>query len=156
MNAPNGIIWLDHIGWKYNDGGRSAAGFRGETGDCVTRAIAIATCQDYLTVYNSLNGIRDGLRQTKRVSKSSARDGVVRNVYDRYLKSIGWFWTPVMSIGSGCQMRLHQNDLPAGTIIARVTHHMVAVIDGVIHDTHDCSRGGTRCVYGYWSKQVSA
>jgi hypothetical protein len=27
------------------------------------------------------------------------------------------------------------------------------VIDGVIHDTHDCSRGGTRCVYGYWRKE---
>jgi hypothetical protein len=24
------------------------------------------------------------------------------------------------------------------------------VIDGVLHDTHDCTRGGTRCVYGYW------
>jgi len=30
------------------------------------------------------------------------------------------------------------------------------VIDGVLHDTHDCSRDGTRCVYGYWlySKQA--
>jgi hypothetical protein len=26
------------------------------------------------------------------------------------------------------------------------------VIDGVIHDTFDPSRGGTRCVYGYWIK----
>jgi hypothetical protein len=26
-----------------------------------------------------------------------------------------------------------------------------AVIDGVIYDTPDCSRGGTRCVYGYFS-----
>jgi hypothetical protein len=27
----------------YDDGGRSAAGFKGKTSDCVTRAIAIAT-----------------------------------------------------------------------------------------------------------------
>jgi hypothetical protein len=27
----------------YDDGGRSAAGFKGKTGDCVTRAIAIGT-----------------------------------------------------------------------------------------------------------------
>jgi len=26
------------------------------------------------------------------------------------------------------------------------------VLDGVIHDTHDPSRGGRRCVYGYWSR----
>lgn len=25
-------------------------------------------------------------------------------------------------------------------------------MDGVIHDTHDCSRKGSRCVYGYFSK----
>jgi hypothetical protein len=24
------------------------------------------------------------------------------------------------------------------------------MIDGIIYDTHDCSRRGKRCVYGYW------
>jgi hypothetical protein len=27
---------------------------------------------------------------------------------------------------------------------------LCAVIDGVIHDTFNPSRGGSRCVYGYW------
>ncbi len=31
--------------------------------------------------------------------------------------------------------------------------HYTAVIDGVINDTHDPSREGTRCVYGYWVAQ---
>lgn len=48
--------------WVYNNGGRAAAGYRGEAGDCVTR-------------------------------------------------------------------------------------------DGVIRDTHDPSRDGTRCVYGYWTAE---
>jgi hypothetical protein len=26
----------------------------------------------------------------------------------------------------------------------------VAVVDGVVRDTHDSSRDGTRCVYGFW------
>jgi len=55
-----------------------------------------------------------------------------------------------MQIGSGCRVHLRADDLPAGRLIVKVTHHLVAVIDGVIHDTHNCSRGGTRCVYGYW------
>jgi hypothetical protein len=38
----------------YNDGGRKAAGFKGTTGDCVTRAIAIATDRPYIEVYNAL------------------------------------------------------------------------------------------------------
>lgn len=28
--------------------------------------------------------------------------------------------------------------------------HVCAVINGVIHDTFDSSREGSRCVYGYW------
>ena len=33
---------------------------------------------------------------------------------------------------------------------ARLSGHLAAVIDGVVHDIHDCSRDGTRCVYGYF------
>jgi hypothetical protein len=36
------------------------------------------------------------------------------------------------------------------------SRHLVAVIDGVIHDTHDCSRDGTRCVYGYFQPSAEA
>ena len=32
-----------HMEWIYSDGGRAAAGYKGDAGDCVTRAIAIAT-----------------------------------------------------------------------------------------------------------------
>jgi hypothetical protein len=35
---------MEHI---HDDGGRAAAGFVGKTGDCVTRAITIATGKDY-------------------------------------------------------------------------------------------------------------
>ena len=32
-------------------------------------------------------------------------------------------------------------------------HKNITVIkDGILHDTYDCSRNGTRCVYGYWTK----
>jgi hypothetical protein len=55
-----------------------------------------------------------------------------------------------MAIGSGCKVHLKADELPKGTIIANVSGHFVCVIDGVIQDTYDCSRGGTRCVYGYY------
>src|SRR5215469_13132423 len=41
--------------WVYDDGGRAAAGFKGKTGDCVTRAIAIALEKPYAEVYESIN-----------------------------------------------------------------------------------------------------
>lgn len=40
--------------WVEDDGGRVAAGFRGHTGDCVVRAITIATQQPYAIVYAAL------------------------------------------------------------------------------------------------------
>jgi hypothetical protein len=57
-----------------------------------------------------------------------------------------------MQIGSGCNTHLKADELPSGRLVCNVSRHAVAVIDGVIHDTHDCSRGGKRCVYGYWHK----
>ncbi len=136
----------------FHDGGRAAAGFKGTTGDCVTRSIAIATGKTYQEVYDVLNHLamreRIGRRKWKR---SSSRTGVYRRTYQRYLESLGWRWTSTMKIGSGCQVHLRAAELPQGPLLVKVSRHLTAVIDGVIYDTHNCSRGGTRCVYGYFS-----
>lgn len=138
--------------WQPDDGGRAAAGFTGSAGDCVTRSIAIATGTPYRTIYDALNEIAKRHERPRRGRRrSSARDGVNRQTYDRYLKSLGWTWTPTMGIGTGCRVHLRRDELPSGRLIVAVSKHMTAMIDGVIHDTADPSRGGTRCVYGYWS-----
>ena len=147
-----------HIAFVKNDGGRTAAGYRGDTGDCVVRAIAIATGKPYREVYEALHertrswlarparGRRQ--RQARDRHGGSPRDGVPMDVLRQYLAEIGWTWTPTMHIGWGCGV--HLRAVPAGRLIVRVSRHLAAVIDGVLHDTHDCSRDGTRCVYGYW------
>jgi len=132
----------------YDDGGRRAAGFRGDTRDCVTRAIVIATGRDYRTVYDALNAAAQA--RPRRGAAGSARTGLFREVYQPWLESIGWSWTPTMRIGQGCRVHLRADELPAGRIIARLSGHLCAVIDGTVHDLHDPSRGGTRCVYGYF------
>ena len=58
-----------------------------------------------------------------------------------------------MAIGSGCRVHLRAEELPAGRLIARVSKHFVTVVDGICYDTSDPTRGGTRCVYGYFSPQ---
>jgi hypothetical protein len=137
----------------YNDGGRGDAGYEGNTGDCVTRAISIATRLSYKYVYDSLNTMSQDERIGKRKRKlSNARTGVYRQTYERFLNKQGWTFHPTMFIGSGCKVHLTADELPKGTIICRVSRHLCVVIDGVIHDTHDPSRGGTRCVYGYFAK----
>jgi hypothetical protein len=139
--------------FRFNDGGREAAGFRGKTGDCVVRAIVIATEKPYLEVYEALNGLSESERTGKRKRrKSNSRTGVYRVTYQKYLESLGWTWTPTMRIGQGCTIHLRADELPNGRLIVKVSRHLAAVLDGVIHDTSDPSRGGTRCVYGYFRK----
>jgi hypothetical protein len=148
MSAP--------IEWVYDDGGRATAGFLGQTSDCVTRAVAIATGQDYRVTYDAINEqaqaeqpkLRAGRNRGRR---SSARTGVFKATTRRYLADLGWTWTPTMQIGAGCTVHLRRDELPPGRVIVQLSKHVAAVIDGVLRDTHDSSRDGTRCVYGYWT-----
>ena len=57
-----------------------------------------------------------------------------------------------MFIGQGCKVHLKKSELPAGTLLVSCSKHITVVIEGVLNDTYDCSRKGTRCVYGYWTK----
>jgi len=138
----------------FDDGGRASAGYKGHANDCVTRAIAIATGKPYQEIYDSLNQLAKAEKIGKRKkSKSSSRTGVYKYSYAKYLASLGWKWVPTMQIGSGCQVHLRQGELPSGRLIVSVSRHLVAVIDGVIHDLNNPARGGNRCVYGYYMKE---
>lgn len=140
--------------WIFDDGGRAEAGYKGKTGDCVCRAFAIAAERPYQEVYDLINEFAKQERTGKRKkSVSNARTGVFRQTTRKVAKHYGFKWVPLMQIGSGCTVHLDGKELPKGRIVCKVTHHCVAVIDGVIHDTHDCSRDGNRCVYGYYVKE---
>ena len=131
----------------YSDGGRAAAGFKGKASDCVVRAVCIAGEYDYLSIYQIAANIED---QNGR--KRSAREGLSKKSTRQLLDMLGWKWTPTMRIGSGCTVHLNENELPKGRLVVSVSKHIVAVIDGEIHDTYDPSRESRRCVYGYWRK----
>lgn len=133
----------------HDDGGRAESRFVGkaEAGDCVARALTIASCEDYGVVYAELAYLSEQMG-----GRRSARDGVKPQVYKRWLADRGWLWTPTMRIGSGCTVHLRAGELPTGRLVVRLSGHICAVIDGVIHDTYDPSRDGTRCVYGYWRR----
>lgn len=59
----------------------TAAGYKGNTGDCVTRAIAIATGRPYQEVYDAL-GQRERTGKRKR-GRSNARTGVYKQTIRR-------------------------------------------------------------------------
>jgi hypothetical protein len=140
--------------WIYDDGGRAEAGRRGRAEDCVCRAIAIATGRPYHEVYDWLNELgkaeRSRTRKGKPVRRSAARTGVHKPTVRKAMAELGWLWTPTMGIGTGCRVHLAVGELPGEPVITQVSGHVCAVIGGVIRDTYDPGREGTRCVYGFW------
>ena len=164
----------------YDDGGRETAGFKGKAGDCVTRAVSIASGEPYADIYRLL---ADGAGRERKSRGRSARNGihVSRSWFKRAMAALGFQWTPTMQIGSGCKVHLADGELPNGRLVVAVSKHYTAVIDGIIYDTHDPQRDicvfrqfpgwqtavlkpgesrnhngiftiSRRCVYGYWRK----
>lgn len=137
---------------KITDGGRSKYFKAKGVGDCVTRAIAIVTGRDYKEVYNEI---------TKLVGYSP-RNGVENKDVKKIMRHFGGCWNACMGVGTGCRIHLSTewsdegyngiHQLPMHSkIICNLSGHVTAVIKGVIHDIYDPSRGGTRCVYGFWA-----
>jgi hypothetical protein len=138
--------------FRYDDGGREAAGYRGaHRRDCAVRAIAIATERDYQEIHDMVIDYAKHERPRGKTKRSHPRTGVRRRTLCRIMDDLGWVWVPTMLVGSGCQVHLRADQLPPGRLVVSVSKHIVAVIDGVVHDTDDgVDRNGTRCVYGYW------
>ncbi len=151
----------------YDDGGRAASGFKGSAGDCVCRAVAIASGKPYAEVYAAM---AKGAGSERGSRGRSARNGVrtSRKWFKDLMCSWGFAWTPTMGIGTGCKVHLHDGELPPGRLVVAVSKHFTAVIDGVVRDTHNPQRevhamvGGPdgravsagvqrRCVYGYYT-----
>ena len=145
--------------FNYNDGGRKLAGYVGDTGDCVCRAVAIASGRPYQEVYDRLAEGNATQRRSKHrrasFGKRTASRGIAvkRKWFQEYMRELGFEWTPTMFVGQGCKVHLKEEELPKGKLVVAVSKHYTAVIDGVINDTYDPSRDETRCVYGYFTKK---
>lgn len=134
--------------FQYDDGGRAAAGFKGHAGDCVARAVTIASGRPYAEVYAALAQGNGGERDSKRrrgPRGATARGGIhtSRKWFKEYMESIGFVWTPTMRIGSGCKVHLVAEELPLGRLVVAVSRHYTAVVAGEIRDTYDPSERGT-------------
>lgn len=164
-----------------NDGGRAAAGYVGRTGDCGVRALAIAvfsadpstdfvcasgrpteSARAYERAVDLVLRYAKTERKKRRKSAAASRSGTRTGIYgatmrrimaDPEVAALGWRWRSTMAIGGGCTTHLRADELPSGRLIVVVSKHFTTMIDGVIHDTYDPSRGGGRCVYGFWYQE---
>ena len=133
--------------YTQTDGGRLDAGFKGKGGDCVTRAITIATGLSYREVRKSLTELT--IEMTGGLERSVA-NGVSSPVSHAYLVKLGW--ELFLTKGS------YLCDLPKrDTLIACLTRHFVAVKDGTVFDSWDSRKSNrTKCgspvLEGYYFK----
>jgi hypothetical protein len=148
--------------FQWHDGGRAAAGFpdtnsAGEAlRDCVCRAIATASERDYGKVHEKLCALGWSPGTADRLPEEMAD-------VDTCLKANGWTWTPFIGrLVYLCAEHLCADGLPpSGRLIVRCNEHLTAVIDGVVHDTFNCSETGLHCepppprVFGYYQRALS-
>ena len=139
--------------YQYDDGGRSKY-FKGETGDCVVRAIAIATGEDYKLIYDQLTQanklymetkntkLSKRMKNTKSRKSGTPRGGNFKQIYKLFLEAKGWKWVSLMKFGSSERTKLDQLT-KLGTIIVSVPKHLLCMKDGVVLDIWD-SR------YSFW------
>jgi hypothetical protein len=148
--------------WVRSDGGRRAAGHC-HLNDCVIRAIAVATEKPYHEVHGALAAATIRYVKTSRsrvagwIKRSRGGRGLDPShgsydaIYRPYLASLGWRF---VSTKNNRKVRLRADELPPGRLIVRVHRHLVAVIDGVIHDTFNSGQAGRRPVIGYYTAEV--
>jgi len=133
------------IDYRFDDGGRAAAGYRGRTGDCVVRAIAICAGEDYRAVYMTMadymkrngyaaSGNAHATRERNR--KAPRRRGQLgaRRVQDRVLEAYGF---RRVRLPAGERPTLTGAHHRYGDCIAGTTRHMAAIVDGALRDTFD-------------------
>lgn len=145
------------MAYVYNDGGRAAAGFKGKTGDCVARALAIATGKPYAEVYKRLAEGNAGQKVTKHTRKTlagvkTASKGIYtgRKWFKDYMAELGFRWVGLAKIGEPTKTKVRAEDLPSGRLVLSLKRHSAAFIDGQLHDTWDSGWGNTAPVFGYW------
>ncbi len=125
----------------WNDGGRAASGFVGLTGDCVTRAIAIASGTSYRDVYSQLG----------KACQKSPRKGIAVVFAAEYLSEREWKRT------SCFEVPFTIDNLPPGVVIVHVSteegncHHFTTVIDHVVHDTWNPADEDDYVILNIWT-----
>lgn len=127
------------IGYAYDDGGRKAAGRKGKTGDCVTRAAAILTRKPYEEVYSLFaegnQKYRGRRRNQSQRGVRSASNGVPKPVIDRVFAAMGLKKIPFAK-GSP-RLTYSEAYEKFGNCIVSTTKHVAAIVEGELRDTHD-------------------
>ena len=128
------------IGYCFDDGGRQEAGYKGKTGDCVPRAIAIVTGLPYKQVYKAM---ADAMKEYGYAASGNAyqqRGKKVkgqRNAKDIQVDVIQKLGLKKVKFEKGVRPTYSEAYAKYGNCLVFTTKHAVALVDGKLRDTWD-------------------
>lgn len=125
------------VGFKRDDGGRQAAGFKGTTGDCVVRALAIMSDRGYKECYDACASANKLFNPNRA---ASARNGVNENAWHYVFSYLGFQDTGVKASDNLTITSAYQQ---FGDCVVEIPRHLLAVKGGYVLDAWD-SRFVTR------------
>ena len=156
---------LTPLDFMFSDGGRELAGYKGDAGDCVTRAISTAIAWESDSRYeyekhrSELMKRMSSWRKTSRSKKAKAtksnsvRNGTPQEVYRPYLEDLGWERVSLVKFGDPTRKEMVKEDIPDGVVILEVSKHLVACVRHAVFDTWDC-REATIFVEGFATRET--
>ena len=125
------------IAYQYDDGGRREAGRKGLVGDCVVRAIAIATGTAYDAVYKEVAR----LNMECGLGTRSARNGVPERVTRAACIAFGLV---KITLPPGPRPTYTEAHERYGDCVVGITGHLCAIVDGALRDVFDGRKRGRR------------
>lgn len=108
---------------------------------CVKRALALATGKDYMEIQRELN-------QLKKVTNTAVyNDNKNWKYYAEKILKAKKISFPVEKSYARMDGGTFTTAYPKGIYLLRMAGHLTCCIDGIIHDTWNCT---DKCVYNAW------
>ena len=120
---------IPELGFIPDDGGRKAAGYPEDAGDCVTRALAILTGRDYKLLFRRLADSNAAFGEARRADK-----GVVKPAYE---KIFAWYGLFRVRLPKGPRPTYAEAHARYGDCIVSTVAHVCALKGGALRDTFD-------------------
>ena len=114
------------------------------TGDCVTRAISVATGEMYWKIWQDLTF------EKSKIGKHNADHAVPVIISNNYLTEKGW---TVHTPNKNEPIYFTTAAFPSGIVIIEIKKHMTTMIDGVLYDTFYSVGKDRKKVLRYWTKE---
>lgn len=135
-----------HEDFCFNDGGRAIHFNRPFTGDCVTRAIAIAFDEYYWKIWQDLSF------EKKQLKLHNADHGVPNNIIFKYLEEHNWkLCYEHNKQEDKTKLLFNTSNFLNNRYLILIHKHLTVIIDGVLHDTYYSIGKGKRTVQAYWT-----